>query len=93
MEVNNLANIKSAKKRVKIIAKKTLRNTMVKSALKTYIKKFEAAVAGNNKEEAKTTFIRAQKALDMAASKGVIHKNKASRKKSRLQAKLNKLSA
>ena len=93
MEVNNLANIKSAKKRVRVIAKKTLRNTMVKSALKTYIKKFEAAVADNNKEEAKATFIRAQKALDMAASKGVIHKNKASRKKSRLQTKLNKLSA
>ncbi len=88
-----MANIKSAKKRIKVIAKKTLRNTMVKSALKTYIKKFEAAIATNNIEDAKTTFTRAQKALDMAASKGVIHKNKASRKKSRLHAKLNKLSA
>jgi len=88
-----LANIKSAKKRVRKIEKQTLRNSMVKSALKTYVKKFETAAASNNKEEAKTTFIRAQKALDMAASKGVIHKNKASRKKSRLQAKLNKLSA
>lgn len=93
MEVNNLANIKSAKKRIRVIEKKTLRNTMVKSALKTYIKKFEVAIANNNQDEAKTSFVRAQKALDMAASKGVIHRNKAARKKSRLQAKLNKLSA
>ncbi len=88
-----MANIKSSKKRIKVIAKKTLRNTMVKSALKTYIKKFEVAVSTNNHEDAKLAFTRAQKALDMAATKGVIHKNKASRKKSRLQTKLNKLSA
>lgn len=88
-----MANIKSAKKRIRVIEKKTLRNTMVKSALKTYIKKFEVAIANNNQDEAKTSFVRAQKALDMAASKGVIHRNKAARKKSRLQAKLNKLSA
>ena len=48
-----MANIKSAQKRIKVTEKKTLQNKMVKSALKTAIKKFEAAVAANNAEEAK----------------------------------------
>ncbi|MGV3024352.1 30S ribosomal protein S20 [Clostridium thermobutyricum] len=84
-----MANIKSAKKRIKVTETKTLRNRMVKSALKTAIKKFEAAVEANNAEEAKTLFVAATKSLDMAASKGVLHKNMAARKKSRLAAKLN----
>lgn len=88
-----MANIKSAKKRIKVTQTKTLRNKMVKSSLKTIIKKFETAVAGKNVEEAKVTFVNVTKALDMAASKGIIHKNMASRKKSRLAAKLNGLSA
>jgi len=84
-----MANIKSAKKRVLITEKKTARNRMVKSALKTAIKKFEAAVSANNVAEAKELFAKAAKALDMAAQKGVVHKNMAARKKSRLAAKLN----
>ena len=84
-----MANIKSAQKRIKVTEAKTLRNRMIKSALKTSIKKFEAAVAANNLEEAKVTFNNAVKALDMSVSKGVIHKNMAARKKSRLAAKLN----
>ncbi|WP_123052988.1 30S ribosomal protein S20 [Clostridium sp. JN-1] len=88
-----MANIKSAKKRIKVINKKTLQNKIIKSALKTTIKKFLAAIDAKNVEEAKTTFVSAAKALDMAASKGVIHKNKAARNKSRLSAKLNNLSA
>ncbi|MGL4847695.1 MAG: 30S ribosomal protein S20 [Clostridium sp.] len=84
-----MANIKSAKKRIKVTETKTLRNRMVKSALKTAIKKFEAAVEANNAEEAKTLFVAATKSLDMAASKGVLHKNMTARKKSRLAAKLN----
>lgn len=88
-----MANIKSAKKRIKVIKTKTLRNTMIKSALKTKIKKFEAAVANNNVEEAKANYVIVSKALDMAASKGILHKNKAARKKSRLAIKLNNLSA
>jgi small subunit ribosomal protein S20 len=88
-----MANIKSAKKRIRVIEKKTLMNRMVKSALKTTIKKFEAAVLNGNSEEAKVTYVAAVKALDMAASKGVIHKNNASRKKSRLASRLNALSA
>ncbi|MCM8710395.1 30S ribosomal protein S20 [Clostridium sp. SYSU_GA19001] len=88
-----MANIKSAVKRIRVTQVKTLRNKMVKSSLKTVIKKFEAAVAGGNVEEAKVALVNASKALDMAASKGVIHKNMASRKKSRLAAKLNALTA
>jgi small subunit ribosomal protein S20 len=88
-----MANIKSAQKRIKVIEVKTLRNKMVKSALKTTIKKFEASIAGGNLEDAKAAFTNTVKALDMAASKGIIHKNMASRKKSRLAAKLNSISA
>ena len=80
-----MANIKSAQKRIKVTEKKTLQNKMVKSALK----KFEAAVAAKNAEEAKALFVKATKSLDMAAQKGVVHKNMAARKKSRLAAKLN----
>ncbi|MFU0825371.1 30S ribosomal protein S20 [Clostridium sp.] len=88
-----MANIKSAKKRIKVIETKTLRNKMIKSALKTQIKKFEAAVDSNNLDEAKTAYTNVVKSLDMAAAKGVLHKNKAARKKSRLASKLNGLSA
>ena len=86
-----MANIKSAKKRILVTKKKTAQNRMVKSALKTTIKKFEAAIAVNNAEEAKTSFVAVTKALDSAAQKGVVHKNMAARKKSRLAAKLNAL--
>ena len=84
-----MANIKSAKKRIKVTEKKTLQNKMVKSALKTAIKKLEVAIAANNAEEAKVLFVKATKSLDMAAQKGVVHQNMAARKKSRLAAKLN----
>ena len=83
-----MANIKSAKKRIKITETKTLRNKMIKSSLKTAIKKFEVATT---KEEATAAFAVAARALDMSVSKGVIHKNMAARKKSRLAARLNKM--
>lgn len=84
-----MANIKSAQKRIKVTATKTLRNKMIKSALKTEIKNFELSVAAGNKEEASTLFTKTAKALDMATTKGVVHQNMAARKKSRLAAKLN----
>lgn len=87
-----MANIKSAKKRIKVTEVKTLRNTMIKSALKTKVKKFETAVATGNVEEAKVTYANVVKALDMAVTKGILHINKAARRKSRLAAKLNNLS-
>lgn len=88
-----MANIKSAQKRIKVIETKTLRNKIIKSALKTTIKKFETALVDGNSDTCTTAFISATKALDMAASKGVIHVNKAARTKSRLAAKLNALNA
>ena len=83
-----MANIKSAKKRILVTNTKTAQNRMVKSALKTTIKEFENAVNTKNAEEANALFVNVTKALDMAAQKGVVHKNMAARKKSRLAAKL-----
>lgn len=88
-----MPNIKSAKKRVKVIEKKTLRNNMIKSAYKTAIKKFEQAIEAGNMEEAKTLFSEATKKIDQACTKGVIVKNTASRKKSLLAKKLNAMNA
>ncbi len=84
-----MPNIKSAKKRVKIIEKKTLRNNMIKSAYKTTIKKFEQAIEDKKMDEAKALFSEATKKIDQACSKGVIVKNTAARKKSALSKKLN----
>ena len=90
-EVNNLPNIKSAIKRVKVTEKKNLRNRMIKSAMKTQIKKFETAVSAN---EADVKLLSAtQGAVDKAAAKGVIHKNAANRKKARLAKRLAKAEA
>ncbi|MBE7022736.1 MAG: 30S ribosomal protein S20 [Ruminococcaceae bacterium] len=93
MEVKALPNIKSAKKRVKVIKTKTLRNQMIKSAVKTYIKKFEAAVAAGDKAVAEPAFNLAVKKIDQAVSKGIMKKNTASRRKSRLALMLNKVGA
>ena len=84
-----MPNIKSAKKRVKIIEKKTLRNSMIKSEYKSAIKSFEQALEAGNIEEAKTLFSTATKKIDQACTKGVIVKNTAARKKSILAKKLN----
>lgn len=90
-EVNNLPNIKSAIKRVKVTEKKNLRNRMVKSAMKTQLKKFETAVSAN---EADAKILSAtQSAVDRAMAKGVIHKNAANRKKARLAKRLAKAAA
>ena len=84
-----MPNIKSAKKRVKIIEKKTLENNMIKTGYKSAVKKFEEAIAAGNWEEAKVLFSEATKKIDQACTKGVIVKNTASRKKSSLSKKLN----
>ena len=84
-----MPNIKSAKKRVSIIEKKTLRNNMVKSEYKSAVKKFEEAISASNIEEAKSLFVIATKKIDQACTKGVIVKNTAARKKSSLSKKLN----
>ena len=84
-----MPNIKSAKKRVKIIEKKTLENNMIKTGYKSAVKKFEEAIAAGKVEEAKVLFSEATKKIDPACTKGVIVKNTASRKKSSLSKKLN----
>ncbi len=86
-----MPNIKSAKKRVKVIEKKTAINLSHKTALKTAIKKFEAAVTSGDKENAKVLFNEASKKLDQSVSRGILHKNNAARKKSQLALKLAKL--
>lgn len=83
-----MPNIKSAIKRVKVAEKANNANTQAKSAMRTTVKKAEQALA-NNAENAKDLVVAASKALDSAASKGLIHKNAAARKKSRLATKAN----
>ena len=84
-----MPNIKSAKKRVKVTATKTERNKAMNSALKTEIKKANAAIESNadNKAEQVTIAITA---IDKAVTKGLLHKNNAARKKSAIATKLNK---
>ncbi|MCR5641435.1 MAG: 30S ribosomal protein S20 [Lachnospiraceae bacterium] len=79
-----MANIKSAKKRILVTATKTERNKAIKSEVKTCIKKVEAAVANNDKTAAEEALVLATKKIEMAATKGVYHKNNAARKISRL---------
>ena len=88
-----MPNIKSAKKRVLVTEKKTLENKAIKSALKTSIKKFLAAVSEGNKEKANALYPETVSAIDSAASKGIIHKNNASNKKAKLAKKLASLAA
>jgi small subunit ribosomal protein S20 len=88
-----LANIKSAKKRIKVIAKKTLRNKIIRSRTKTAIKKVMLAAGEGNKTGAAAALQMAVAFIDKAASKGVYHKNNAARKKSRLYKLVNKMGA
>ena len=88
-----MPNIKSAKKRVEVIKKKTMRNNSIKSGYKTAIKKAEAAIESNNMEEAKKLTSFATKKIDQAFYKVVLVKNTAARKKSQLSKKLNAVNA
>ena len=86
-----MANIKSQKKRILTNEKARQRNKAVKSALKTHIRKFREAAAAEDVEKAQEAARVACRALDKAASKGVIHKNQAANKKSALAHALNKI--
>ncbi|SFE36466.1 small subunit ribosomal protein S20 [Paenibacillus algorifonticola] len=88
-----MPNIKSAIKRVKTSEKRRALNASQKSALRTAVKSADQAIAGTDVTVAKTALIAATKKLDKAVTKGLIHKNAAARKKSRLAKKLNALSA
>ncbi len=87
----SVANIKSAKKRA--IQSETHRkhNIALKSTYRTYIKKVETAIATNKKEDALKALKESVPVLDKVASKGIIHKNKAARLKSRLNDKIKNL--
>ena len=86
-----MPNIKSAKKRVVISEKKNAKNRILKSRMKTEIKKFEATVAAGNKEEASAAYREAVSIIDKSAAKGVIHKNAAAHKKAQMAIALNQL--
>lgn len=85
-----MPNNKSAIKRVKTNLKRAERNKSVKSVLKTSIRRFQEALDSDNIEAAKTALVRVIKVIDKAVVHGVIHKNNASRKKSRLARMLNR---
>ena len=86
-----MANIKSAKKRIKVITKKTMVNKMIKSSTKTAIKKVVVAVEAKDKAAAEVALKGAVSAIDKAYAKGVIKKNSCARKKSSLVRLVNGL--
>lgn len=84
-----MANIKSAKKRILVTETRTARNKAIKSEVKTYIKKVEAAVEANDKAAAIEALKKATAVIEAAGSKGVYHKNTCARKVSRLAKLVN----
>ena len=86
-----MANIKSAKKRILVTRTKTLQNQMLKSQLKTVIKKFNLAVESGDKAAASEAYKLAVKKVDQAVAHGILHKNNAARKKSQFTKLLNGL--
>jgi small subunit ribosomal protein S20 len=84
-----LPNIKSAIKRVKVSEKKNLRNRMIKTGVKTAVKKFQVELA-SNPSTANVQLSATTSAIDKAAAKGILHKNTANRKKARLARNLSK---
>lgn len=84
-----MANIKSAKKRILVNRTKADRNKAIKSGVKTAIKKVYAVIESGDKEAAKAELISATKTIEMAATKGVYHKNNAARKVSRISKAVN----
>lgn len=91
MEVLELANIKSAKKRILVSEKRAARNKSIRSRVKTAIKKVDAAIEANDKAAAQAALNAAISELDRATRKGIYHKNTCARKVSRLTVAVNKL--
>jgi small subunit ribosomal protein S20 len=88
-----MANNPGAKKAIRKIERRTEVNTARRSRMRTFLRKFEEALAGGDVGVAKTAFVEAQSELMRAVSKGVVHKNTGARKVSRLHARLKKLTA
>lgn len=84
-----MANLKSSKKDLKRSEKRRVRNQSVKSALKTYVKKVRQAITAGEAATVQTSLVTAVKSLDKAAQRGVIHKNQAARRKSRIMKAAN----
>ena len=88
-----MANIKSAMKRIRQSEKRRVRNAAVRSTMRTSVKSTRAAIEGAQSDQARESLLRTIQVLDKAATKGVIHKNTAARRKSRLTRQLNALSS
>ena len=84
-----MANIKSAKKRILVAETKAARNKAIRSRVKTYVKKVEAAITAGDKAAAQACLVAATAEIDKATTKGVYHKNTSSRKVSRLAKAVN----
>ena len=84
-----MANIKSAKKRILVAETKAARNKAIRSKVKTYVKKVEAAITAGDKAAAQAALLAATSEIDKATTKGVFHNNTASRKVSRLSKAVN----
>lgn len=85
-----MANNKSAEKRIKVAERRRVRNQIYRSATRTIVKKAERAIEAGTDEQTTTSLAAALSQLDKAAGKGIIHRNAAARKKSRLMARFNK---
>ncbi|MEA2573734.1 MAG: small subunit ribosomal protein [Chloroflexia bacterium] len=88
-----MANTKSALKRIRSGERKRARNKPVRTALKTFVRSAVTQINTGVAEDSAEAVVRAISALDKAAGKGIIHKNQAARRKSRLMSKLNRLNA
>jgi small subunit ribosomal protein S20 len=88
-----MANTPGAKKAVRKIERRTAVNRARRSRVRTYLRRFDEAIAKGDAEAARSAFVEAQSELMRAVSKGVVHKNTGSRKVSRLAAQLKKLAA
>lgn len=88
-----MANNKSAEKRIRVAERRRQRNRPYRSAARTFVKKAEVAIRAGDAEAAATAVGDAISMLDRVAGKGIIHKNNAARRKSRLMAKFNRMAA
>lgn len=86
-----MANIKSAKKRIRQTERRTIRNRLIRNTMRTYIKRVEAALSNSDKKAATEAFKEAMPKLHRSVQKGILHKNTAARKLSRLSARIKAL--
>ncbi len=88
-----MANIRSAEKRMRQSEKRRVRNAAVRGSVRTAVKSARAALTGTSAEDARATLARTIRVLDKAVTKGILHKNTAARRKSRLTRQLNAMAA